>query len=180
MNDFNMIDIESIVKNIVKELTGNEKEQGTITTAAVPKEVNPLVDIEKKIMGFVNTPTMPIGEHGVFEDINDAIEQAWIAEQEYRKVGLDKRTEIIEAFKAEVRKNVEEISRRTFEETGMGRYEDKILKNNLALDKTPGVEDLEAGVKTGDGGLTLYEMSPFGVIGAIAPSTNPTETIINN
>lgn len=180
MNDFNMIDIESIVKNIVKELTGNEKEQGAIITATAPKEVNPLVDIEKKIMGFMNTPTMQAGEYGVFEDINDAIEQAWLAEQEYRKVGLDKRTEIIEAFKAEVRKNVEEISRRTFEETGMGRYEDKILKNNLALDKTPGVEDLEAGVKTGDGGLTLYEMSPFGVIGAIAPSTNPTETIINN
>ncbi|SFC18532.1 aldehyde dehydrogenase family protein [Clostridium uliginosum] len=172
MNDFNMIDIESIVKNVVKELTGN----GSVEASSA----NPIMNIEKKIIGFANTNMSSEGELGVFEDMNDAIEHAWIAEQEYRKFGLDKRTQILEAFKAEVRKNVEEISRRTFEETGMGRYEDKVLKNKLALDKTPGVEDLEAGVTTGDGGLTLYEMSPFGVIGAIAPSTNPTETIINN
>lgn len=28
--------------------------------------------------------------------------------------------------------------------------------------------------------MVLFEYSPFGVIGAVAPSTNPTETIINN
>ncbi|MBW6409502.1 aldehyde dehydrogenase family protein [Clostridium weizhouense] len=178
MNDFNMIDIESIVKNVVKELTGNTQVAASVGTESTAK--NPIADIEKKIMDIANLNMASEGEFGVFDNMNDAIEHAWLAEQEYRKVGLDKRTQIIEAFKDEVRKNVEEISRRTFEETGMGRYEDKVLKNNLALDKTPGVEDLEAGVKTGDGGLTLYEMSPFGVIGAIAPSTNPTETIINN
>ncbi|MCJ8347851.1 aldehyde dehydrogenase, partial [bacterium] len=32
----------------------------------------------------------------------------------------------------------------------------------------------------GDNGLTLIECSPYGVIGAITPTTNPTETIINN
>src|SRR5699024_3680710 len=31
-----------------------------------------------------------------------------------------------------------------------------------------------------DDGLTLLELSPFGVIGAITPSTNPTETVICN
>ena len=33
---------------------------------------------------------------------------------------------------------------------------------------------------TGDHGLTLMEPAPFGVIGAITPSTNPTSTIICN
>lgn len=28
--------------------------------------------------------------------------------------------------------------------------------------------------------MTLYELSPYGVIGAVAPSTNPTETLICN
>ncbi len=28
--------------------------------------------------------------------------------------------------------------------------------------------------------MVLFEYSPFGVIGSVAPSTNPTETIINN
>ena len=54
------------------------------------------------------------------------------------------------------------------------------MKNKLAIDKSPGIEDLKPEVDTGDGGLTLYEMSPFGVIGSITPSTNPTETIICN
>ena len=33
---------------------------------------------------------------------------------------------------------------------------------------------------SGDGGLTLTEYSAYGVIGSITPTTNPTETIINN
>ncbi|MFW4307794.1 CoA-acylating propionaldehyde dehydrogenase PduP, partial [Salmonella enterica subsp. enterica serovar Dublin] len=65
-------------------------------------------------------------------------------------------------------------------ETGMGNKEDKFLKNKAALDNTPGVEDLTTTALTGDGGMVLFEYSPFGVIGSVAPSTNPTETIINN
>ena len=52
--------------------------------------------------------------------------------------------------------------------------------NRLAAEKTPGTEDLISSVKTGDDGLTLVEYCPFGVIGAITPTTNPTETIICN
>lgn len=35
-------------------------------------------------------------------------------------------------------------------------------------------------MRSGDSGLMIEEQAPFGVIGAITPSTNPTETIINN
>jgi len=62
----------------------------------------------------------------------------------------------------------------------MGRYEDKIEKNLLVAEKTPGTEDLRPIVYTGDHGLTLVERAPYGVIGAITPSTNPTSTIICN
>jgi acyl-CoA reductase-like NAD-dependent aldehyde dehydrogenase len=65
-------------------------------------------------------------------------------------------------------------------ETGLGRAEDKVLKNNLVIEKTPGPEDLEPTTWTGDDGLTITEFAPFGVIGAITPTTNPTSTIINN
>lgn len=43
-----------------------------------------------------------------------------------------------------------------------------------------GIEDLTTTALTGDGGMVLFEYSPFGVIGSVTPSTNPTETIINN
>lgn len=117
---------------------------------------------------------------GIFDDMNDAIEAAWVAKQEFTKYSLEDRAKITESIKQEIGKNIEVISKMAVEETGMGRYEHKVLKNRLVIEKTPCVEDLKSEVFSGDGGLTLIELSPFGVIGAIAPSTNPTETIICN
>ena len=65
-------------------------------------------------------------------------------------------------------------------ETGMGRVSDKIIKHQLVANKTPGTEDLSPKVMTGDMGMTLIEMAPYGVIGSITPSTNPSETVICN
>ena len=65
-------------------------------------------------------------------------------------------------------------------ETKMGRVEHKTAKHILVADKTPGTEDIRAAAQTGDYGLTLTEMAPFGVVGSITPSTNPSETVICN
>jgi acyl-CoA reductase-like NAD-dependent aldehyde dehydrogenase len=62
----------------------------------------------------------------------------------------------------------------------MGRVEDKTLKNILNADKTQGVEALEPDAWSGDGGLTITEWAPYGIIGALTPSTNPTSTVICN
>ena len=72
------------------------------------------------------------------------------------------------------------LAKMAVEETGMGGYEYKLIKNRLAAVKTPGIEDLTTDAMSGDDGLTLVEYSPFGVIGSITPTTNPTETIICN
>jgi propionaldehyde dehydrogenase len=66
------------------------------------------------------------------------------------------------------------------EETGMGNVGHKILKHQLLAEKTPGTEDIATIAWSGDRGLTLIEMGPFGVIGAITPCTNPSETILCN
>jgi len=79
-----------------------------------------------------------------------------------------------------MRENESVLAKAAFEETGLGRWEDKIVKNRLVTDRTPGLEDLTAVATTGDNGLTLVEPAPFGVIGAITPVTNPTSTIICN
>ena len=76
--------------------------------------------------------------------------------------------------------HLEDMARMAVEETGLGRYLDKIEKNRLVAEKTPGVEALEPKTWTGDDGLTLTEWAPYGVIGSITPCTNPTETILNN
>ena len=72
------------------------------------------------------------------------------------------------------------LAKMAVEETGMGRVEDKIIKHQLVAKKTPGTEDLTPSVVTGDAGMTLVEMAPYGVIGSITPSTNPSETVICN
>jgi acyl-CoA reductase-like NAD-dependent aldehyde dehydrogenase len=76
--------------------------------------------------------------------------------------------------------NCEALARAAWEETGLGRVEDKVVKNRLVAEKTPGIEDLAPAAVTGDHGLTLTEPAPFGVIGAITPCTNPTSTLICN
>ncbi len=128
----------------------------------------------------VSSPVTAPGKSGVFENVDEAVEAAWIAQREFRKYSLEGREGIIRAIKEQMAGQIGLISRMAAEETGMGRVEDKIKKNTLALQKTPGTEDLRAEVFTGDAGLSLLELSPFGVIGAITPATNPSETIICN
>jgi propionaldehyde dehydrogenase len=117
---------------------------------------------------------------GIFENMEDAIQAAYKAQRELFGMTLEFRKQITNAIKAELLLHIEEIAKLGVDETGMGRYEDKVIKNRVAIEKTPSVEDLMSGVFTGDDGLTLLEYSPFGVIGAIAPSTNPSETVICN
>ncbi|KAI4448758.1 Succinate-semialdehyde dehydrogenase (acetylating) [Eubacterium plexicaudatum ASF492] len=76
--------------------------------------------------------------------------------------------------------NAEILARMGVKETGMGNVGHKILKHQLVAEKTPGTEDITTKAWSGDRGLTLIEMGPFGVIGAITPCTNPSETILCN
>lgn len=126
--------------------------------------------------------SVPIrGDHGVFERVEDAIEAAYVAQRQWvNHYKVEDRRRIIEAIRSVARANAESLAGMVWEETGMGRREDKILKHLAVIDKTPGVECLTTEAISGDDGLMIEEYAPFGVIGAITPSTNPTETMINN
>ncbi|MBQ7872305.1 MAG: aldehyde dehydrogenase EutE [Oscillospiraceae bacterium] len=116
----------------------------------------------------------------LFDDVNDAIETAIRAQQRLMDMTLEERGKLIEAMRAAARAHAEELSILAHEETGYGKVHHKIAKNLLAANKTPGIEDLHPTAFSGDDGLTLVETAPYGVIGAITPSTNPTATVINN
>jgi len=117
---------------------------------------------------------------GVFADIDAAIAAARIAHQQLIALPVARRDVIISQMRQAARENAQVLAYEAWQETGMGRYEDKIEKNLLVADKTPGTEDLKPIVFTGDHGLALIERAPYGVIGAITPSTNPTSTILCN
>ncbi|NLI78132.1 MAG: aldehyde dehydrogenase EutE [Candidatus Riflebacteria bacterium] len=120
------------------------------------------------------------GQKGVFENIEDAIRAAGQAQRKLVELPLRVRAAIIETMRRRALERVEDLARVANEETGYGRVADKIQKNKLAITKTPGIEDLQPVAYSGDHGLTVVEQAPYGVIGAITPSTNPTETVICN
>lgn len=120
------------------------------------------------------------GDWGLFDTAEAAIEAAIAAQQKLMGFSLADREKFIAAMRQAARNAARELAELAHEETGYGHVEDKVVKNLLAADKTPGTEDLTTVAKTGDNGLMLTEMAPFGVIGAITPSTNPTATVINN
>lgn len=117
---------------------------------------------------------------GVFDSMTDALEAVNKAYQFYRSYSIAQREKMIANIRKLTLEEAETLAKLGVEETGMGRVSDKIIKHQLVANKTPGTEDLKPTALTGDDGLTLVEMAPFGVIGSITPSTNPSETVICN
>jgi acyl-CoA reductase-like NAD-dependent aldehyde dehydrogenase len=120
------------------------------------------------------------GKGGVFSSLDDAVAAASVAFRALDALGLQKRHEIVESMRESMRRNAQSLAALAVEETGLGRVEDKVRKNLLVTDRTPGPEELTPSAATGDHGLVLVEPAPFGVIGAITPVTNPSSTIICN
>lgn len=117
---------------------------------------------------------------GIFEDMHDAIDAAAQGYKAIRATSVADREKLVTKIREMIREEAPIMAALGVDETGMGRVDHKILKHNLVADKTPGTEDITPAVRTGDGGLTLVEMAPFGVVGAITPSTNPSETVLCN
>lgn len=123
---------------------------------------------------------IPPARLGIHPDPESAVAAARKAFEINERAPLEARASWIAAMRDTTRRHVRQLAEYAVAETGYGRVEDKIGKNLLCADKTPGLEILRPIAFTGDHGLTLVERAPYGVIGAITPTTNPTETIINN
>lgn len=155
-------------------------------------EINWLVDrvVERLVSGGTSSTRVPTSGEGlapvmslrpgIFDTIQQAVTAAREAQKSFVGLPVATRKKIIAEVRSTMRAHVDELSRLAVEETGLGRYEDKRNKNLLVIDKTPGIECLEAKAYTGDDGLCLIEYAPYGVIGSITPTTNPSETVINN
>lgn len=121
-----------------------------------------------------------VNPRGVYPTLDAAAAAARAAQARLMELGLEKRKEIIAAMRQAARLHARHLAEHAVRETGLGRVEHKVMKNLVAAEKTPGVEDLITLSWSGDAGLTVVERAPFGVIGVITPVTNPTSTVINN
>lgn len=109
---------------------------------------NVVESIVKRVVSQLSTETASAqtcpsgGDWGVFESMNDAVDAAVEAQREYLNRSMHDRACYVQAIRDVVldQENLEYISRLAVEETGMGGYEYKLIKNRLAAVKTPGIE----------------------------------------
>ncbi|MEG0614693.1 MAG: bifunctional acetaldehyde-CoA/alcohol dehydrogenase [Oscillospiraceae bacterium] len=115
------------------------------------------------------------------EMINELVEKADIALEEYMKLSQEQVDEITKAMALAGLSAQMELARMAIEETGRGIFEDKVTKNIFATeyiyhsvkyDKTVGViEDNE------DESYTEIA-EPIGIVAGVTPTTNPTSTTL--
>lgn len=160
--------IDQIVSQVMSELRQGERVRHAPPVEAPPPSAAP--------------PPAPSIQHGdnLFMDVDSAVAAARLAYQQLKAMPLAIREDIIRHIRRTIRENAQILALEAVQETGMGRYEDKLQKNLLNANKAPGPEILNSTAWTGDDGLTLVEYAPYGVIGAIIPSTNPTSSVIAN
>jgi acetaldehyde dehydrogenase (acetylating) len=114
-------------------------------------------------------------------EARDLVARAHEAQQAFARVSQEVVDKVVTAMARAASAAAEPLARMAVDETGMGRYEDKILKNKFAADdvlayilplKTVGVirEIPDRKVKE----LAV----PMGVVAALVPTTNPTSTAI--
>lgn len=139
-------------------------------------------EIVSNVIASMEKSGKPLGikQKGVFDSMSEALSAVEKAYKEYRGYSIEQREKMISKIREYTLNEAEELAKLGVLETGMGRVSDKIIKHRLVAEKTPGTEDLSPKAITGDSGLTLIEQAPYGVIGSITPSTNPSETVICN
>ena len=115
--------------------------------------------------------------------IQELVAKASIAQATYESFKQEQVDAIVRDIGKFVFDNAEQLARMAVDETGMGSYEDKILKNkgkarviwnNLKDKKSRGVigEDIEANL--------MLVAKPMGVVAAVIPCTNPIVTPMCN
>lgn len=164
--------VSSVLENIEEKTSVHHKHEDIVTPMKM-KQIDP--------QNHAPMSNRKNGHFGVFEDMDDAIHAGDQAQKQFiKEFKLTDRENIIRAIRQMVLEKKEDLAKKAYEETRIGRYEDKVAKHELTALKTPGTEDLKSEAFSGDDGLTLVEQGPYGLIGAVTPVTNPTTTIINN
>ena len=157
--------LRSVVESVVARLAEG---QGKAPAAAAPAA--------KSSCGC---GTSSGGERGVFTCVDKAAQAANDSHLKLKKLGVAGRAKVIEIVKTLAVGNAEAWGKFEMEETKIGRLDHKIGKL-LITKNVPGTEWLQPYAMSGDGGITLEEYAPFGVIGAILPVTHSVPTLTGN
>jgi aldehyde dehydrogenase len=119
-------------------------------------------------------------QFGVYERMEDACEAAHRSFEKLAELGVSARRKAIQVIRRMCVAKAREWGEIEFAETKIGRLDHKIEKLKICGDLVPGVEFLERMAFSGDFGLTIIDFAPWGVVGAVTPSTHSVPTLTGN
>lgn len=111
----------------------------------------------------------------------ELVRNAKQAQKEFATFSQEKIDNIVKHIAIESALHAEELAKMANEETGFGKWQDKVLKNTFASMRVyEHIKDLKTvGIINDDKVNKVMDVGvPLGVITALVPSTNPTSTII--
>ena len=140
--------------------------------------------VVQEVLSHMN-PARPNGRtaasaDGIFDDVESAVRATVAAQREFERRGLSDRRKAVACIRNICVGQAETLGRMELEETKIGKLAHKIEKLTVVGEKIPGVEFLQTEAFSGEGGITLTEYAPFGVIGVITPVTHSLPTLACN
>lgn len=156
----------------------NEQKEHTMNEALISAVIE---EVLKKLNTASTTSKVNSsrGDFGVFATASDAVEAAHESFLSLQEKGVAARKKIVDIVKSMCESQAAPWGRQELEETKIGRLDHKIEKLQI-IKLVPGVEFLQPYALSGDHGITLEEYTPFGVVGAVTPSTHSVPTIAGN
>ncbi|MBE9914275.1 acetaldehyde dehydrogenase (acetylating) [Paenibacillus donghaensis] len=115
------------------------------------------------------------------QEVRDLIKKAKDAQVKLAAMTQEQIDAIVKAVADAGYENREKLAKMANEETGFGRWQDKIIKNTFASRQVyESIKDMKTvGILKDDKENKLMEVAvPVGVIAGLIPSTNPTSTVI--
>lgn len=175
MNQINEALIRDVVADVMSRLGGS-------APAPAPKPAAPATNATCGCPlppAVAPAPSSGGRKFGVFQDANEACAAAHEAFLQLREKGLEARAKIVDLVKKMADAYADEWGRIEYQETRIGRLDHKIAKLKI-IKLVPGVEWLRPDGRSGDHGISMEEYTPFGVVGAVTPSTHSVPTMSGN
>jgi len=172
---------ETLIRDVVSEVLGRLGGGSATTTASQPTPTPAVAKNDSCGCSAKKAASAPAlrGKFGVFATADEACAAAQEAFLQLQQKGVAARRKIEEIVKTMAEKNAEPWGKIEFDETKIGSLPHKIAKLGL-IKLVPGVDWLRPDAHSGDHGITLEEYTPFGVVGAITPSTHSIPTLSGN
>ena len=115
------------------------------------------------------------------QEVRDLVKIAKEAQAEFKHFNQEQVDKVVKAMADAGYADSERLAKLAYEETGFGKWEDKVLKNQFGTRavhksikdlKTVGVIDIQ------QNGKIVKIAEPMGIVAALIPSTNPTSTVM--